>query len=104
MSLKSICHFFIEKTLYCPVRHVVVMTIARLKPILRQLLIILFMVIGVLSCRTLLMYYEMKLIIHRWSEEGLQIHAQGSIHSFIQSSHFFKEHFYIYARIIKLTS
>ena len=101
MSLKSICHFFLEKTLYCPVRHVVVMTIARLKPILRQLLIILFMVIGVLSCRTLLMYYGAN---KSCSEEGLQIHAQGSIHSFIQSSHFFKEHFYIYARIIKLTS
>ena len=58
------------------------------------------MVIGVLSCRTLLMYYGAN---KSCSEEGLQIHAQGSIHSFIQSSHFFKEHFYIYARIIKLT-
>ena len=52
------------------------MTIARLKPILRQLLIILFMVIGVLSCRTLLVYYGAN---KSCSEEGLQIHAQGSI-------------------------
>ena len=75
------------------------MTIARLKPILRQLLIILFMVIGVLSCRTLLMYYGAN---KRCSEEGLQILYRQLIFYILFILSFkgpisLKEHLYIYA-------